>query len=239
MQRIQTIVRASAALLALAATPAAFAAPLISELLYDAVGADDGKAFVELYGEPGASLDGLRIQSVNGDGGTVTATLNLTGTIPADGIFVVADRTSAGTTTIADYDLLLDFDLQNGPDSLVLRDATSILDAVGYGFFDVGQIFAGEGDPAEDGAAGTSLARRFANVDTGDNAADFVVLAVPTPGAAPLAAIPEPGTAGLVGLGGAALARRKRSAQRAGGERSPSERSAQRAGGERSPSGRP
>jgi PEP-CTERM motif len=210
MQRIQWMARAGVAALVVAAgAPAAQAAPTISELLYDAVGADDGKAFVELYGTPGTSLDGLRIQSVNGDNGAVTATLTLTGTIPADGLFVVADRTSAGTTTIANADLLLDFDLQNGPDSLVLRDATSILDAVGYGVFDVGQVFAGEGDPAVDGAAGTSLARFFANVDTDDNAADFGVLAVPTPGTAPLAAVPEPGTAGLLGLGCAALARRR------------------------------
>jgi hypothetical protein len=209
MQRTKWAARVGAAALVLSCGAAAQAAPLISELLYDAVGADDGKAFVELYGSPGASLDGLRLQSVNGDNGLVTATLVLTGTFPADGIFVVADRTSAGTTSIANADLLLDFDLQNGPDSLVLRDATSVLDAVGYGVFDAGQLFAGEGDPAEDGAAGTSLARVFANVDTGDNAVDFAVLDVPTPGTAPLAPVPEPATAGLVGLGCAALARRR------------------------------
>ncbi len=209
MQRTKWAARVGAAALALSGGATAQAAPLISELLYDAVGADDGKAFVELYGSPGASLDGLRLQSVNGDNGLVTATLVLTGTFPADGLFVVADRTSAGTTSIANADLLLDFDLQNGPDSLVLRDATSVLDAVGYGVFDGGLVFAGEGDPAEDGAAGTSLARVFANVDTGDNAVDFAVLDVPTPGTAPLAPVPEPATAGLVGLGCAAFARRR------------------------------
>ena len=210
MQRTKWVARVGAAALVLSTGAEAQAAPLISELLYDAVGADDGKAFVELYGTPGASLDGLRLQSVNGDNGQVTATLVLAGTFPADGLFVVADRTSAGTTSIENADLLLDFDLQNGPDSLVLRDATSVLDAVGYGVFDVGQVFAGEGDPAEDGAAGTSLARVFADVDTGDNAADFAVLDVPTPGTALLAPVPEPATAGLVGLGCAVLARRRR-----------------------------
>lgn len=208
MQRTKWIARAAALVLATGA-PAAHALPVISELLYDAVGADDGGAFVELYGTPGASLDGLRLQSVNGDGGAVAATLILSGVFPADGIFVVADRTSAGTTTIADADLLLDFDLQNGPDSLVLRDATSVLDAVGYGAFDAGEVFAGEGTPAEDGAAGTSLARFFADLDTGDNALDFGTLAVPTPGVAPLMNVPEPGTAGLFTLGCAALARRR------------------------------
>jgi hypothetical protein len=190
------------------------ALPLISEVFYDAVGADDGKAFVELYGTPGASLAGLRLQVVNGDGGAVVATLMLSGTFPSDGLFVVADRTSAGTTTIENADLLLDFDLQNGPDSVVLRDATSILDAVGYGVFDVDQVFAGEGSPAEDVPPGSSLARRFADVDTGDNAFDFVALAVPTPGIASIAGVPEPGSAALIGIGLAALGRRRRTDRR-------------------------
>ena len=63
---------------------------------------------------------------------------------------------------------------------------------------------AGEGAPAADPAAGASLARRFADVDTGDNAADFVTLDTPTPGSAPLA-VPEPASASLLGAGLAAL----------------------------------
>ena len=53
---------------------------------------------------------------------------------------------------------------------------------------------------------------RFANIDTDDNAADFVALDAPTPGTAPLAAVPEPaaprcsgpGLAGLAGCGAGA-----------------------------------
>lgn len=191
------------------ATPAG-ALPLISELFYDAVGADDGKAFVELYGTPGASLEGMRLQLINGDNGAIATNLILSGVFGADGFFVVADRTSAGTTTIENADLLLDFDLQNGPDSLVLRDAVSVLDAVGFGEFGEGLVFAGEGAPAVDVAAGESLARHFANVDTGDNALDFGGLTIPTPGSAPLAAIPEPGTASLVGAGAMLLAHRRK-----------------------------
>ena len=77
---------------------------------------------MELYGAPGTSLDGLVIEGVNGTDGSVTHTLALTGTIGPDGLFVVADRTSAGITLVADADLLLDFDFQNGPDSVVLRE---------------------------------------------------------------------------------------------------------------------
>jgi hypothetical protein len=174
-----------------------FALPLISEVLYDAVGADDGQSFVELYGAPGSSLDGLVIEAVNGADGSVTHTLALSGSFGADGLFVVADRTSAGVTDVPDADLLLDFDFQNGPDSVLLRDAAGVLDALGYGVFGAGEVNAGEGAPAEDAPAGQSLARRFANVDTNDNAIDFVAGA-PTPG---MASLPEPQAGALLGLG--------------------------------------
>ena len=195
---------AALVLVLLGAAPAG-ALPVLSEVFYDAVGADDGQSFVELYGAPGSSLDGLVIEGVNGADGAVTHTLALTGTIGPDGLFVLADRTSAGTTGVADADLLLDFDFQNGPDSVVLRSASAVLDALGYGDFLAGEVNAGEGDPAPDSPAGQSLARRFANVDTDDNASDFLASA-PTPGSAPLA-LPEPASAGLLGLGLLGLAR--------------------------------
>jgi len=195
---------AALALVLLGAGPAG-ALPLLSEVFYDAVGTDDGQSFVELYGAPGTSLDGLVIEGVNGADGSITPTLVLTGTIGPDGLFVVADRTSAGTTLVADADLLLDFDFQNGPDSVVLRGASGVLDALGYGAFLAGEINAGEGNPTVDPPAGQSLAREFANVDTDDNASDFLAGA-PTPGSAPLA-LPEPASAGLLGLGLLGLAR--------------------------------
>jgi len=186
----------------LGAAPA-LAVPLLSEVYYDAVGVDDGQSFVELYGAPGSSLDGLVIEGVNGTGGAVTHTLPLTGVFGADGLFVLADRMSDSTTLVADADLLLDFDFQNGPDSVLLRGAAGVLDALGYGVFAAGEVFAGEGTPALDPAAGLSLARHFANLDTNDNAADFVAGA-PTPG---VASLPEPSSAALLGLGLLGLAR--------------------------------
>jgi hypothetical protein len=212
MQRSKRAGRTGAAALALLALApaAAQALPTLSEVFYDAVGSDDGKSFVELYGTPGGSLDGLRLEHVNGDGGAVAARLTLSGVFGPDGLFVVADRTSAGVTSVPDADLLLDFDFQNGPDSLVLIDASGVLDAVGYGDFSNGEVFAGEGNPAVDVAAGASLARLFADVDTGDNALDFAALAVPTPGQAPLSQVPEPGTALLAATGLAGLASRGR-----------------------------
>jgi len=189
----------------------AAALPLISEVLYDAVGTDDGALFVELYGTPGASVEGWTLEGVNGSDGSVTHTLTLSGVFPEDGLLVIADEASGGGTLVAGADLLASFDFQNGPDSVVLRDALgAAVDAVGYGTFAAGEIFAGEGAPAPDPAAGSSIARQFADVDTDDNAADFLALDVPTPGAAPLSTVPEPAAALLLGSGLAVLAASRR-----------------------------
>ena len=93
---------------------AAQALPLISEVFYDAVGSDDGLGFVELYGTPGTDLSGLTIEGINGSNGAVTHSIALFGTIPADGLFVLADTFSGGGTAVTDADLLASFDFQNG-----------------------------------------------------------------------------------------------------------------------------
>jgi len=188
------------------------AIPLISEVFYDASGSDDGRGFVELWGLPGTSLEGMSLQGVNGSNGAVTPIIDLSGVIGAGGLFVVADRTSEGTTEVPGADLLANFDFQNGPDSVQLWFGELLLDAVGYGVFGVGEIFAGEGTPTLDPPAGSSIARLFANVDTDDNASDFGTLDPPTPGSAPLAPIPEPNTALLLAAGLVALGQQRRRA---------------------------
>ena len=96
----------------------------------------------------------------------------------------------------------------------MLRDGGVVLDALGYGVFDASLVFAGEGSPAPDPAPGASLARLLADVDTGDNAVDFEVLDVPTPGSAEFVVVPEPST-GVLGLAGLAmLAWRRREVRR-------------------------
>ena len=176
---------------ALVSQPAA--AVQISELLYDAIGSDNGTVFVELYGEPGTSLEGWTVEGVNGADGAIGPIVTLAGQIGTSGFFVVADS-DAGATQVVNADQLANFDFQNGPDSIVLRNALgNLLDALGYGVFGAADIFAGEGSAAPDGAAGQSLARLFADQDTNDNLADFALLDVPTPGSGPLA-LPEPAT---------------------------------------------
>lgn len=185
----------------------AAALPVLSEVYYDAPGSDDGALFVELAGTPGFVLDGYFVEGINGSNGAAGPTVALSGAIGADGLFVLADRTSDGSSGVAGADLLANFDFQNGPDSVLLRTAEVVVDALGYGVFGAGEIFAGEGAPAPDVSPGESLARRLATLDSDDNAADFVVLTSPTPGQASFPVVPEPGTALLLGLGLTGLAR--------------------------------
>jgi hypothetical protein len=176
------------------------ASTVISELFYDAAGADNGLVFVELFGTPGTHLDGMLLEGVNGSDGAVYRSISLSGVIPADGVFVIAD------------DRVADVDFQNGPDAIVLRNAAGVLDALGYGDFTAAH-FAGEGSAAVDVNAGRSLVRLDPLLDSDDNAVDFSVQETPTPGSLPVAAVPVPpafflfmsGIAGLVGIG-----RRKR-----------------------------
>ncbi len=192
------------------------ASALISEVFYDASGSDDGQLFVEIWGPAGLALEPFVLEGVNGSNGAVGPVVALSGSIPDDGLFLVADARSDATSDVVGADLLASFDFQNGPDSIVLREGDAVVDAIGYGLFEADEVFAGEGTPASDAPPGASLARRFANRDTDDNAFDFVVLDVPTPGLAPLA-VPEAGSTALWLIGGAQALRagRRRAAARA------------------------
>ncbi len=115
MNRIQGTVGAlllSVALCLLLSQPAR-ALPILSEVFYDAVGADNGKSFVDLDAAPGTNLDGLLLLGVNGANGNVGPTVALSGTVPADGFFVVADDAGDGSTSVANADLIANFDFQN------------------------------------------------------------------------------------------------------------------------------
>lgn len=193
--------------------PATANAVLISEILYDASGTDAGKVFVELYGAPGTDLSGWSLQGVNGGDGATYKTVALSGLIPTDGVFTIGDLLTGGGSTVVNTDLVVSVDFQNGPDTVRLFNGVTLIDAVGYGDF-TGQIFAGEGLPAPDPLAGSSLARSNPLLDTGDNFNDFVILTSPTPGTVPITAVPLPASLYLLGSGLALLGARR---QRRGG----------------------
>ena len=157
---------------------------VINEVSYDAVGADSAAGntiFVELWGDPGASLEGWALVGVDGNTGADYNAIALDGqAIGPDGWFVIA-HPSAAATILAAADLTsAQVDLQNGPDSVQLRWRGRVVDALGYGTFGAGTTFAGEGTAAAGVAAGRSLTRDASHADTGNNAADFAS-ATPTP----------------------------------------------------------
>jgi hypothetical protein len=179
----------------------ASASLVISELFYDAGGPDAGHVFVELFGAPGESLDGMVLEGINGGNGAIYRSIILTSMVPADGIFVIGDD-DGGVTSVANADFVADVDFQNGPDSVILRSESGILDAVGYGSFSATDVFSGEGFPAPDPASGSSIERFNPLVDSGDNSMDFSILEVPSPGFVPMmTAVPIPSAAFLFASG--------------------------------------
>jgi hypothetical protein len=207
----QRMTQLALAVIGVSALAGAQAQTVISEVLYDAAGTDNGNVFVELLGAPGALLDGLLLEGVNGADGSVYRSVVLAGTIPSDGVFVIGDDGGDGTSLVSGVDLVREIDFQNGPDSVVLRDGDRILDALGYGDFS-GGVFAGEGSAAPDVPSGSSLARFNPAVDTHNNLLDFIALDLPTPGRVPVSAVPLPPAvmlflSGILGLAGIARKR--------------------------------
>ncbi len=154
---------------------------VINEIVYDPAGPDVG-CFIEIFGPPGLDLAGYTLDAVNGSDGTVTAVATLTGhSVGASGYFVLAQDAMVLVPAGASKLIKVTADLQNGPDSVVLKHGGVVVDALGYGSFAMGQFFKGEKFAAKTTSA--SLCRVPSGKDTGDNSVDFSVCA-PTPGAA-------------------------------------------------------
>lgn len=143
----------------------------INEMYINPPGADAG-CFIELYFPGGVSLDGYSLVGVNGYNGQDYQTIPLDGyAIPADGYFVVAQDDTVPNCDLIDSNA----DYQNGPDSLQLRMGAVVVDAIGYGDFSGGEVFAGEGDPAPEFFTGEHSHSRIPDGhDTDNNAVDFV-----------------------------------------------------------------
>ncbi len=149
---------------------------IINELCYDTPGSDTA-CFVELYGPPGASLEGIEVVGVNGSDGEDYQNIDLTGyLIPSDGFFVIAQDSSV----INSDTITTKVNLQNGPDNIELRFKGITIDALGYGNGNF--IFTGEGLPAPDIAYTNSLSRYPDGEDTDNNISDFIETTLRTPG---------------------------------------------------------
>ncbi|MFS8066276.1 MAG: lamin tail domain-containing protein [Byssovorax sp.] len=158
----------------------AVVSPVINEIVYDTSGADVG-CFIEILGPPGLDLTGYTLDAVNGTDGKPTAVAALAGhTIGASGYFVLAQDATVSVAAGSNKLIKATADLQNGPDSVVLKSGGAVVDALGYGSFAAGQFFAGEKLSAK--ATSGSLCRIPSGKDSGDNSVDFAACA-PTPGA--------------------------------------------------------
>lgn len=162
---------------------------LINEVKYDEVGEDTGiDMFIELYGQAGLSLDACSLVAVNGNDGLDYESWDLSGfTIPGDHYFVLASSIAEGSTA-SNADMQVDgFNLQNSPDSVELRCSEVVIDTVCYysDQYDAGKPFLSpcEGAGYAPDAYNTfSLARRPDHNDTDNNANDFALCELPTPG---------------------------------------------------------
>lgn len=101
----------------------------INEVLYDPLGADGGKEFIELRTHPHTAVDGVRLHGINGSNGQpLFRAIPLTGRSDADGFFLL------GGYEIDDRDQNLPTQLQNGPEALWLEACDgSLLDSMTYG----------------------------------------------------------------------------------------------------------
>jgi hypothetical protein len=149
---------------------------IINEIFYDSTISSDGGTFTEILGPPAMALDGYTLVGVNGNDGLDYATLALTGmVIPADGRLVISKD-----NTVANYDYIsTTVDWQNGPDEVQIRQGTTVIDGICYGYAALLSCEGATNGP--DVAAGNSISRCPDGRDTNDNFEDTAE-AVPTPG---------------------------------------------------------
>jgi hypothetical protein len=148
----------------------------INEVDYDQPGTDVNE-FIELYNFSTSSvlITGWKLEFINGSDFTVYRVIDLTNyyNLPGKGFL---------TIDFSDMGLSQPNSIQNGPDAIVLKDASGvIMDALAYGSY-LG-IVGVEGTPSieDPGEGNFSIGRNPDGVDTNNNIADFSLM-VPTPG---------------------------------------------------------
>jgi len=155
---------------------------VLNEVFYDPAGLDGGFEFVELVNRTALSvpLAGFRLEA--GDGaGPERWSVQWTGA--AGDVLAPFARFTIGEGRVVPLpDRVVPIELENGPDAVRLVMPDGATDVLGWGTLSYASSF--EGRPAPDVASGFSLARAVDGVDTDDNAADWIALSPPTPGAA-------------------------------------------------------
>jgi hypothetical protein len=170
---------ALATVVAAALSCAAVSHPIVTEVYYDANGDDTGREFVELWnpGTTGRSLAGLRLEAGDG-GGPGRWTLRWTGqaadSLPPGARFVIG-----GAQVAPPPNVVINLELQNGPDAMRLLWPDGASEIVGWGAHEHTEYYCGAA--AVDVASGQSLARIPDAAATGGNAGDFRA-ADPSPG---------------------------------------------------------
>lgn len=200
------------AAIALALLPGAQSALglVISEVMFNPTGADDGREWIELFNDSGSAVD-LSGYSLGWGGADYTfGTLVLPSfTLAPGAYYVIGGPVSDAGNGNPSYDLVANFgpDLQNpfiAADGIALFDGSpNPIHVVIYGLFNLSGLVDETGAPgavdvAFPGAAGTSLVWN-GSTWSGGNAA--------SPGTGSLIAVPETGSAALTLLGLAGLAR--------------------------------
>jgi hypothetical protein len=146
--------------------PLANGQPVINEVYYDSPSTDTG-TFIEIKGAAGTSLSGYSLVAYNTSGSSY-ATINLSGSIPTSGYYVVAQDTSVPNRSLVNANA----NLFNTSTSLHLKNGSSVIDRLAYGNPGT-NLGEGSSAPTAGGSVAQGLSRTPDGADTDNNATDF------------------------------------------------------------------
>jgi hypothetical protein len=184
---------------------------VISEVMYDPIGADDGGQWIELYNGTGSTID-LSLYEIQWGRLFLTDSVSLTGSLTAGSTFVIGGPTSDASNGNPVYDQVFNFnpDLGDGTSGF-LEDGIALVETAsgtmlhtvvygGNGFAFFPTFFDEQGNPAtiiDDSALNPGDSLEFLGTDT------WQVQTNATPGTPDpaLTPVPEPTPVVLVGIG--------------------------------------